>query len=137
MASVEYTVVKRKMLINGVKEERYCIKWVPSGKDTTKDIAKKSIMQGTVSDIEFPQFMDLLVKTIREDLKSGHKVRMGMLGVLSPAIACRAVRKVEDCDADIVKRKYVRFDQSTDMKEELKKVTFRKANLDQKSRVVK
>ena len=56
MAEVQYVIEKRSLKVKGVKEDRYLPKLVSSGRNTTKDIAKKSIIQGTISDLEFPQF---------------------------------------------------------------------------------
>ncbi|MBR1774433.1 MAG: hypothetical protein IJ759_02805 [Bacteroidales bacterium] len=129
MAEVQYVIEKRSLKVKGVKEDRYLPKLVSSGRNTTKDIAKKSIIQGTISDLEFPQFIDMLVRTIKEDLKSGLRVQLGDLGTLVPTITCKAVKSFDDLDMDAVKKKTVRFQQSLDLKTELKKVSFRKSNI--------
>ncbi|MGP1514822.1 MAG: HU family DNA-binding protein [Bacteroidales bacterium] len=130
MADMHYIIVKRSITIKGVKEDRFMPSLLNHGMLKTKNVAQKIAKQSTISVAEAENFLGALADIIIDELEAGWDVKIDGLGTFSPAIMARAVKDIKDCNADTIKRKYIKFEPSTELKAEFKNATFRKADID-------
>ena len=117
---IQFVKAKRTLLISGTKEDRYVAK-IFRAPDTSLDAIAKEISHAT--SVSYPDVVAALKAFeihVSNAVIKGSAVKFGALGSFIPAIRSKVVRKLDDVDADIVKRITCRFYPSNAFRKDLK-----------------
>lgn len=129
MGRIRYVIVKREVYVKGEKKTIYYPQKLSDGLQDTKSLSKKAALAGTLSAPEFAAYAKGLMTIMEGHLLDGMTVRLDGFGTFSPNISATMVQKKEDCTADTITKKTVRFTPSEELKQRLKsEVYYRKAD---------
>ncbi|MDR0790561.1 MAG: HU family DNA-binding protein [Bacteroidales bacterium] len=127
---ISYVKVMRNIHVGSSPGTRYLAKIFRGETIETRQLCDRITTETSLSRGDVLSCLTTLTDVCAEYLASGHSVRIGDLGILSPAIHATAKTTLAQVDASTIKSAYILFRPSKDMKQMLKMATFKEKNLD-------